>query len=38
VNETNTQASVISGAAQTAGFASNTSCWVVRKGGGAGAC
>jgi len=38
VNETNTQASVISGAAQTAGFASNTSCWVVRKGGGAAAC
>jgi type IV pilus assembly protein PilE len=38
VNETNTQASVISGAAATAGFASNTSCWVVRKGSGAAAC
>ncbi|HZN26313.1 MAG TPA: type IV pilin protein, partial [Burkholderiales bacterium] len=32
VNETNTQASVITGAASTAGFVSNASCWVVRKG------
>ena len=38
VNQLNTQASVIGGDAATAGFASNTNCWVVRKGNGANAC
>jgi type IV pilus assembly protein PilE len=38
VNELNTQASVITGDAATAGFASNANCWVVRKGSGANAC
>jgi type IV pilus assembly protein PilE len=38
VNELNTQASVITGQAATAGFSSNATCWVVRKGSGANAC
>jgi type IV pilus assembly protein PilE len=38
VNETNTQASVMTGTAAAAGFVSNATCWVVRKGGGASAC
>ncbi|HYC45011.1 MAG TPA: type IV pilin protein [Burkholderiales bacterium] len=38
VNEQNVQASTISGAAATAGFASNAACWVTKKGAGATAC
>jgi type IV pilus assembly protein PilE len=38
VNQLNVQASTITGAAATAGFVSNTTCWVVRKGSGPNAC
>ena len=38
VNEQNVQASTISGTAATQGFASNATCWIIRKGSGAGAC
>jgi type IV pilus assembly protein PilE len=38
VNEANTQASVMTGTAASAGFVSNATCWVVRKGSGATAC
>ena len=38
VNEQNTQASVITGAAAAAGFVSNPNCWIVRKGSGPAAC
>jgi type IV pilus assembly protein PilE len=38
VNQLNVQASTITGAAATAGFVTNTACWVVRKGSGPNAC
>ena len=38
VNEQNVQATTIDGAAATAGYVSNASCWVSRKGAGAAAC
>jgi len=38
VNEQNVQASQITGTAAAAGFVSNASCWIVRKGSGAAAC
>ena len=38
VNEQNVQASTISGTAATQGFASNATCWIIRKGSGANAC
>lgn len=38
VNEQNVQATTISGDAASAGYASNATCWVTRKGSGASAC
>ena len=38
VNEQNVQSSTMSGDAASAGFVSNATCWVTRKGAGAGAC
>ena len=38
VNEQNTQTTTISGDAAAAGFVSNPTCWVTRKGAGASAC
>lgn len=38
VNELNAQTSTITGAAATAGYVTNATCWVVRKGAGASTC
>jgi type IV pilus assembly protein PilE len=38
ITEANLPASVMTGAAASAGFVSNGTCWVVRKGSGASAC
>jgi type IV pilus assembly protein PilE len=38
VNQNNTQWTVVSGAAASAGYMSNDSCWITRKGSGAAAC
>lgn len=38
VNELNAQASTITGAASSAGYVTNATCWVVRKGAGGSAC
>ena len=38
VNQNNAQATTITGAAATAGFASNANCWVTKKGTGPAAC
>ena len=38
VNDQNVQATTVTGAAATAGFVSNATCWVTRKGAGAAAC
>lgn len=38
VNELNAQTSTMSGNAAAAGYVTNATCWVVRKGAGASAC
>jgi type IV pilus assembly protein PilE len=38
VDQANVQASTITATSDTAGYASNATCWVVRKGAGAAAC
>jgi type IV pilus assembly protein PilE len=38
VTDANVQASVISGAAATAGYVTNATCWVIRRGTGNAAC
>ena len=38
VNELNAQTSTITGAASTAGYVTNATCWIVRKGAGGSAC
>ena len=38
INQANTQASTMSGAAATAGYVSNAACWAVRRGTGTRAC